>query len=84
MYHCHILEHEDLGMMGQFVVVEDATSIDESPFLLPEAPTLGQNYRNPFNPSTRIIFGLPTSTEIRLNVFDSTGPAGSNTGRRAL
>ena len=21
MYHCHILEHEDLGMMGQFVVV---------------------------------------------------------------
>ncbi|MBX9980621.1 MAG: multicopper oxidase domain-containing protein [Mycobacterium gordonae] len=23
MYHCHILEHEDMGMMGQFVVVED-------------------------------------------------------------
>jgi FtsP/CotA-like multicopper oxidase with cupredoxin domain len=21
MYHCHILEHEDNGMMGQFVVV---------------------------------------------------------------
>ena len=21
MYHCHILEHEDQGMMGQFVVV---------------------------------------------------------------
>ena len=21
MYHCHILEHEDGGMMGQFVVV---------------------------------------------------------------
>ncbi|RUM83243.1 MAG: oxidase, partial [Candidatus Thioglobus sp.] len=21
MYHCHILEHEDRGMMGQFVVV---------------------------------------------------------------
>ena len=20
MYHCHILEHEDLGMMGQFTV----------------------------------------------------------------
>ncbi|MFV0283413.1 MAG: multicopper oxidase domain-containing protein [Castellaniella sp.] len=20
MYHCHILEHEDNGMMGQFVV----------------------------------------------------------------
>ena len=22
MYHCHILEHEDMGMMGQFVVVD--------------------------------------------------------------
>lgn len=22
MYHCHILEHEDMGMMGQFIVVE--------------------------------------------------------------
>jgi FtsP/CotA-like multicopper oxidase with cupredoxin domain len=22
MYHCHILKHEDNGMMGQFVVVE--------------------------------------------------------------
>jgi len=21
MYHCHFLEHEDAGMMGQFVVV---------------------------------------------------------------
>jgi hypothetical protein len=23
MFHCHILEHEDRGMMGQFVVVEE-------------------------------------------------------------
>lgn len=23
MFHCHILEHEDMGMMGQFVVVTD-------------------------------------------------------------
>ena len=23
MYHCHILEHEDNGMMGQFVVVDE-------------------------------------------------------------
>jgi hypothetical protein len=25
MYHCHILRHEDKGMMGQFVVVEPRT-----------------------------------------------------------
>ncbi|HZA24130.1 MAG TPA: multicopper oxidase domain-containing protein, partial [Dehalococcoidia bacterium] len=23
MFHCHILEHEDRGMMGQFVVVDE-------------------------------------------------------------
>ena len=25
MYHCHILRHEDKGMMGQFVIVEPGT-----------------------------------------------------------
>ncbi|UQS23732.1 MULTISPECIES: multicopper oxidase domain-containing protein [Amycolatopsis] len=25
MYHCHILRHEDSGMMGQFVIVEPGT-----------------------------------------------------------
>jgi FtsP/CotA-like multicopper oxidase with cupredoxin domain len=28
MYHCHILRHEDNGMMGQFVVVEPGTEND--------------------------------------------------------
>ena len=27
MYHCHIMEHEDNGMMGQFLVVEDPGQI---------------------------------------------------------
>ena len=26
MYHCHILEHEDMGMMGQFIVTDEKTS----------------------------------------------------------
>lgn len=25
MYHCHILEHEDMGMMGQYMIVEHST-----------------------------------------------------------
>lgn len=29
MYHCHMLTHEDDGMMGQFVVVGTSTGIDE-------------------------------------------------------
>jgi FtsP/CotA-like multicopper oxidase with cupredoxin domain len=27
MYHCHILQHEDRGMMGQFVVVEPGNEV---------------------------------------------------------
>jgi bilirubin oxidase len=34
MYHCHILEHEDRGMMGQYIVVVtttlDTTSIERT------------------------------------------------------
>ena len=26
MYHCHILYHEDKGMMGQYVVAEEGQS----------------------------------------------------------
>ncbi len=35
MFHCHILEHEDMGMMGQFVVVDDvgATPRLDSPLV---------------------------------------------------
>ncbi|MDE0623939.1 MAG: multicopper oxidase domain-containing protein [Bryobacterales bacterium] len=31
MYHCHIMEHEDNGMMGQFLVVEDPALLSDSP-----------------------------------------------------
>jgi FtsP/CotA-like multicopper oxidase with cupredoxin domain len=34
MYHCHILRHEDAGMMGQFVVVAPGTE-DRQPGTLP-------------------------------------------------
>jgi bilirubin oxidase len=29
MYHCHMLSHEDQGMMGQFIVYNNATNINE-------------------------------------------------------
>ena len=29
MYHCHMLSHEDDGMMGQFLVLDNTTNIDE-------------------------------------------------------
>lgn len=29
MYHCHMLSHEDEGMMGQFIVFDNLTSVDD-------------------------------------------------------
>jgi bilirubin oxidase len=42
MYHCHILTHEDEGMMGQFLVVPSTTKIRS------EVSIEGSFYHNPF------------------------------------
>ena len=34
---------------------------------------LGDNYPNPFNPVTKISFELPTSSRVRLRIFDVRG-----------
>jgi hypothetical protein len=39
----------------------------------PEAFYLKPNYPNPFNPTTRIEYGLPRAADVRLDVFDLLG-----------
>jgi len=41
--------------------------------LIPESFHLEQNFPNPFNPTTRIEFGLPTSSRVKLDIFNIRG-----------
>jgi hypothetical protein len=44
-----------------------------TPENLPDHFALHQNYPNPFNPSTSIIYDVPTTSHIRLTIFDLLG-----------
>ncbi|OGU65746.1 MAG: hypothetical protein A2499_18490 [Stygiobacter sp. RIFOXYC12_FULL_38_8] len=72
MYHCHLLTHEDDGMMGQFLVTKP-TDVKEENSTLPNGFSLDQNYPNPFNPSTKIKYSLHINSYVKLTVFDELG-----------
>ncbi len=55
------------------VTEQEPTSIDDTATDLPVQISLGENYPNPFNPTTQIPFELNRSTKVTLEVYDMMG-----------
>ena len=47
--------------------------VEENTSGIPNAFVLRSNYPNPFNPSTTIVYSLPSSADIRLNIYNLKG-----------
>lgn len=65
MYHCHMLTHEDGGMMGQFIVASPNSSTNE---------IISQNGLTIYpNPATEVISITGTDEPISVKVMDANG-----------
>jgi hypothetical protein len=77
--HCRLQMRSDRGLRVDtletptFVVQCPLSAVEEIPGDIPRDFFLDQNYPNPFNPQTQIRFGVPTTAEVTLEVFDIMG-----------
>ncbi len=69
MYHCHLLTHEDHGMMGQFLVQSRGTSVFENP-----VPGKLACFPNPANEEVYVKLGdAPIPNDALIQIFDNKG-----------
>ena len=61
----------DIGLYGGDTVFS-GISYPSAP-ILPDKPTLFQNFPNPFNPTTQIQFDLPRSMKVELRIYNILG-----------
>jgi FtsP/CotA-like multicopper oxidase with cupredoxin domain len=75
MFHCHILEHEDIGMMGMWHLMdpmEPPVSVGEEGGRF-ERPTLLPPVPNPASGGMTLRFALSAATHVDLRIYDLQG-----------
>ncbi|MCP9290805.1 BspA family leucine-rich repeat surface protein [Gracilimonas sediminicola] len=70
-----VANNENIVSLDTLEVRTDPNFITSAELMaqIPEDFKLHQNYPNPFNPTTIIRYGVPQSSEVRLEVFDMLG-----------
>ncbi len=69
---CEIATGTECSPVNCTGVGTDHATGDDTP-LAPEATFLAQNFPNPFNPATEIVFGLRAPANVSLRVYDAAG-----------
>jgi hypothetical protein len=67
---------EEIVMSENMIVTpvfSEVTAVDESGSVSPNSFFLEQNYPNPFNPATVIRYGIPKSSSVTIEVFNTLG-----------
>lgn len=68
MFHCHILSHEDNGMMGQFIVNPPSTSIEENSEM-----ELSSVFPNPVNENLNLVLSNVSGMKNEVTICNAVG-----------
>jgi len=68
-----ILKGEDDVVNAAIAWIGSTTSINEDSSSIPQTFTLGQNFPNPFNPSTKIKYTISKQSKVELKIFNILG-----------